>query len=48
MLRNVTANMVRALASEPYVDRPGRLKGNVVALGDILRGRLAPERVTQL
>lgn len=48
MLRNVAANMLRSVAPEPYVDRPGRLRGNLIALADVLRGRLAQERVTQL
>lgn len=48
MLRNVTANFVRSIKPEPFADRRGRLKGNLVALADLMRGRLAPERVLQL
>ena len=29
-------------------DRRGRLLGNIVALGDIVRGRISPERVLEL
>lgn len=48
VLRNVAANMARALASEPFIDRPGRLKGNLIALGDALTGRSDPQRMTAL
>lgn len=40
--------LLRSVAPEPYVDRPGRLRGNLIALADVMRGRLAPERVMQL
>ncbi len=43
--RNLAANGVRALWSEPWIDRRGRLLGNALALLDLARGRLAPERV---
>jgi GT2 family glycosyltransferase len=46
--RNLTANLARAAWSEPYIDRRGRLMGNMLAFGDLLRGRLAPERVLDL
>jgi GT2 family glycosyltransferase len=46
--RNLAANLARALWSEPYIDRRGRLLGNVLAFGDLLRGRLAPGRVLEL
>lgn len=48
MLRNMGANLMRAAASEPFLDRPGRLRGNLLALGDALRGRLDPGRVLDL
>lgn len=47
-LRNFCANAVRAFRPEPYVDRRGRLVGNLVAFGDILRGRCTPERAELL
>ena len=46
--RNVAANLVRSLRPEPWVDRRGRLAGNLLAVADLLRGRLAPERVLGL
>ena len=42
--RNVAANGVGALWSEPWIDRRGRLLGNALAFLDLARGRLAPER----
>jgi GT2 family glycosyltransferase len=46
--RNLAANLARAVWSEPYIDRRGRLLGNLLAFGDLLRGRLSPERVLEL
>jgi len=48
MARNVVKNSVRSLKPEPWVDRWGRLKGNAIALGDLLTGQLHPGRVTTL
>ncbi len=45
---NVASNTVRSLHPEPYVDRFGRLKGNMIGFYDFLRGRLTPERATEL
>ncbi|ACI50531.1 glycosyl transferase family 2 [Gluconacetobacter diazotrophicus PA1 5] len=46
--RNITMNLMRSLWPEPYVDRRGRLLGNGLALMDLLRGRIAPERILTL
>ena len=46
--KNMLINAVRSLHPEPYVDRRGRLLGNMVALADLLRGRIAPERALEL
>lgn len=48
MARNLAANSLRALSPEPWVDRRGRLRGNLIAVADLLRGRLDPERVLDL
>jgi len=45
---NFTANLLRILADEPHIDRRGRLFGNLLALGDLLRGRVTPERAARL
>lgn len=46
--RNVSANLVKSLFPEPYVDRRGRLLGNLIASLDLLRLRLTPERAASL
>ena len=46
--RDIATNLVRSMWSEPYVDRRGRLRGNARAMADIVRGRLAPERILEL
>ena len=46
--RNMAMNIVRSLAPEPWVDRRGRLRGNLIALADLLRGRMHPMRVMEL
>ena len=46
--RNMAMNAVRAFWPEPYVDRRGRLVGNLLALRDLATGRMAPERILEL
>jgi len=46
--RNLMANAARSFRPEPFVDRRGRLRGNMIALMDLIRGRIAPERVLEL
>jgi polysaccharide biosynthesis transport protein len=46
--RNLAANIVRVWAPEPWVDRRGRLRGNLKACTDLFRGRLAPRNIEQL
>ena len=46
--RNVAMNIVHAPRPEPYVDRRGRLRGNMLAMLDLIRKRMAPERVLDL
>jgi hypothetical protein len=48
MGRNVTANCLRLLRPEPYIDRRGRVLGNVRGMTDLLAGRLHPMRVLNL
>lgn len=45
---NVAANLSKALRPEPLVDRRGRLRGNLLALADLARGRVDPRRVLEL
>jgi hypothetical protein len=46
--RNLIANFVKSPRPEPGVDRFGRLRGNLIALLDALRGRADPRRVLEL
>jgi GT2 family glycosyltransferase len=48
MGRNVAMNVVRSVRPEPYVDRAGRLKGNLKAFRDLAAGRLDPQRILEL
>jgi len=46
--RHLAMNAARSAFPEPHVDRIGRLRGNLLALADLLRGRMHPMRVTEL
>ena len=46
--RNLLTNMAYALFPEPYIDRAGRLRGNLLGLWDIVTGRWRPERAAEL
>lgn len=48
MSRNLAANTAKSLRPEPYVDRTGRLSGNLRALVDLVAGRLRPSRALEL
>jgi glycosyltransferase involved in cell wall biosynthesis len=48
LFRNISSNLVRSLRPEPFIDRRGRLRGNILGIADILRGRLQPERAADL
>lgn len=48
MARNLLANAARSLAPEPWVDRRGRLRGNLLAIRDWARGRVDPRRILDL
>jgi hypothetical protein len=46
--KNMAMNIVRAIRPEPYVDRRGRLHGNLLALRDLMARRMVPERILEL
>jgi GT2 family glycosyltransferase len=46
--RHCLANLVRSLKPEPWADRWGRFRGNMIGVCDLLRGRAAPERILDL
>ncbi len=48
MTRNIAANCLRSLRPEPYIDRRGRLAGNMMGLRDLIERKLDPERILEL
>lgn len=46
--RNVVANHIKSVKPEPWIDRRGRVRGNWLALFDLLRGRSYPERILEM
>lgn len=48
MRNNVAANVLRSLRPEPSIDRRGRLLGNMLAILDIMRGRVDPRRILEM
>ena len=48
MARNCLANAARSFRPESHIDRWGRCRGNLMALADLVRGRIDPNRVLEL
>ena len=48
IFRNTASNFGRAAWPEPFIDRRGRARGNLMAAFDALRGRLEPERAAAI
>jgi glycosyltransferase involved in cell wall biosynthesis len=48
MSRNIAMNFILSMHPEPFVDRRGRVSGNMAAAVDLLRGRLHPQRIDML
>jgi GT2 family glycosyltransferase len=46
--RNIASNLFWSLKPEPWVDRRGRLKGNLLAIRDFLSGRLDPRNILDM
>lgn len=46
--KNIASNLALALWPEPWVDRRGRLVGNLMALGDAAMGRVDPGKILRL
>jgi GT2 family glycosyltransferase len=47
-IRNFCANLFKSLKPEPWVDRRGRLSGNLLALKDLVTGKLDPKKILDL
>jgi hypothetical protein len=41
-------NALRSPWPEPHADRFGRLRGNLIAIADLVRGRAHPGRILEL
>lgn len=48
LFQNIVSNVVRSLWPEHDIDRRGRLVGNLLALRDLVTGRIDPERIEAL
>jgi GT2 family glycosyltransferase len=46
--RNFLANLIKSIHPESYVDRRGRLRGNLIGLFHLMTGRLTPEYILNL
>jgi GT2 family glycosyltransferase len=46
--RNFLANLIKSIRPERYVDRRGRLQGNLIGLFHVMTGRLTPEYILKL
>lgn len=46
--RNVARNLQRSLFPEPWIDRRGRVRGNLMAANDLLRRRMRPDKIVEL
>jgi GT2 family glycosyltransferase len=45
--RALARNTIGSVVYDPHIDRPGRLRGNLVGIKDIVSGRWAPERIIE-
>jgi GT2 family glycosyltransferase len=48
LFQNIVSNVVRSLWPEHDIDRRGRLVGNLLALRDLMKGTIDPERIEAL
>ena len=46
--KNLASNVLFSFYSEPYIDRRGRLRGNIIGMKDFLLGRIDPEQVMRI
>lgn len=48
LFQNIVSNVVRSIWPEKDIDRRGRLAGNLLALRDLIKGTIDPERIEAL
>lgn len=47
VIQNFASNLAKSFVHDPDIDRRGRLIGNLIALGDLGRGKIDPGRISQ-
>ena len=47
VIQNFASNLAKSIVQDPDIDRRGRLTGNLIALGDLGRGKIDPGRISQ-
>lgn len=45
MVGNIIANTLRSISPEVYIDRVGRLKGNIQGIADLITGKIDPLKI---
>jgi GT2 family glycosyltransferase len=45
--KNFLANLIKSIKPESYVDRRGRLRGNLIGIAHLITGRLTPEYILE-
>jgi GT2 family glycosyltransferase len=48
IFRNMASNVARGIRPEFFIDRRGRLRGNLLGMRDVLLGRIEPERAADI
>jgi GT2 family glycosyltransferase len=48
MWRNIASNLLGTFRPQPWADYRGRLKGNLTAIWDVMRGQDRPDRILEL
>jgi GT2 family glycosyltransferase len=46
--RNLLANLIKSIRPESYVDRRGRLRGNLIGILHLMKGQMTPEYILKL
>jgi hypothetical protein len=46
--QNLVSNVIRSFRPEAHIDRRGRLLGNLIAIKDLITGRIDPRRIESM
>lgn len=47
VIRRILANLIRSVRPEAWVDRSGRVRGNIIGLIDLIKGKADPRRILE-